>query len=176
MSEQPGNIAIYKKSKGKPKLYSDPTIANYLSCSYDNTGNLLLDGSNASKPFFFAELRQGSSTFTNFTLNEPDSNPGVVQWDGRYVAVGAYGAQAIYRVAVSGSQATVVGTVTLHGDKPESYLFWLQGDSLLTASEPHKSRVGLWSYPAGGKRVKAYSVSLQKGGLSGLTVSVGQSQ
>jgi hypothetical protein len=112
----------------------------------------------------------------NLTLNEPDSNPGVVQWDGRYVAVGANGAKVIYRVAVSGSQATVVRTIHLYGDMPPSYLFWVQGDTLLTASEPHKSRIGVWRYPAGGKRVTAYSVSLKKGGLSGITVSVGHNQ
>jgi len=129
-SSQSGNIAIYKKSKGQPKFYSDPTIQYYLSCSYDNAGNLFLDGQSASKPFLFAELRQGSSMFTNLTLNEENSNPGAVQWDGHYVAIGANGAKLIYRVAVSGSQATVVSTIHLYGDKPPSYLFWVQGDTL----------------------------------------------
>jgi hypothetical protein len=50
MSSQAGNIAIYKRSKGNPEFYSEPVIQYYLSCSYDDVGNLFLDGRNASEP------------------------------------------------------------------------------------------------------------------------------
>jgi hypothetical protein len=175
-TSQPGNIVIYRGSKRKSTFYSDPTIEYYLSCGYDDSGNLFLDGSTNSNSFLFAELPRGSGTFTNLTL--PGGSPGSVQWDGRYVAVGAHGAKTIYRVAVSGSKARVVSTVQLHGHSKgvQSYLFWLQGNTLLTATGPHLSRVGLWAYPAGGKHASVYSVSLRNGHLGGVTVSTAPSE
>jgi|HubBroStandDraft_4_1064222.scaffolds.fasta_scaffold00010_84 hypothetical protein len=166
-----GSIAVFKKSSGSPTFYNDPNITSYFSCGYDNSGNLFLDGSNASTPFIFAELPVGSSTFQEYALSEPVKSPGSVQWDGRYVAVGAYGARHIYRVKVAGSSATIVSAVTLETLKTPNFTFWLQGSSVLTAANPHRGSVGIWKYPRGGKPYVKYAV-LSKGELGGITVSV----
>ncbi|MGA2760345.1 MAG: hypothetical protein ABSF08_08515, partial [Candidatus Cybelea sp.] len=102
-----GNIAIYAKAKGNPKLYSDPTITNYVSCGYDNAGNLFVEGGNTSEGSLFAELPRGSNKFTNFDLVILPGAISVVQWDGKYVALGT--------VAVTGRLE--IDRVTVHGSK-----------------------------------------------------------
>jgi hypothetical protein len=166
-----GNIAIFKNASGTPTFYNDPHITNYLSCGYDNSGNLFLDGQSQNTPFIFAELRSGFSTFQLLTLNQPVNAPGSVQWDGQYVAVGAYGARRIYRVKVSAGATRIVGTTKLDTIKVANFTFWIQGNRVLTAANPHRGSVGIWKYPRGGKPVAKYPV-LQKGQLGGLTVSV----
>jgi hypothetical protein len=172
-----GNIAIFPKATGKPEFLIDETITNYLSCGYDNAGNLFLDGSSKSTPFLLAELPAASSRFTNLTFNEPVEDPGAVQWDGQNLAIGANGAQLIYRVTVSGSTATLVGQTRLDTLKNANLTFWVQGNSVLTASGATHKKVGLWDYPQGGKPVKQYgSISHGPGRLGGIIVSVAPSR
>jgi hypothetical protein len=175
----PGNIAIYTEAKGKPAFlkpafFADNGITRYFSCGYDGSGNLFLDGATQSEPFIFAELPQGSSKFTILNLNKSVQAPGAVQWDGEYVAVGAFGARRIYRVAVSGSSATVISTTSLHSVRTPNSTYWLQGNKVLTAAGDHQSKVGLWDYPRGGEQRGLYFVLKGPGQLDGLTVSVGK--
>jgi hypothetical protein len=163
-----GNIAIYSKAKGNPKLYSDPMITNYLACGYDNAGNLFVEGVNRSNGSFFAELRRGSNKITNLGLS---IRPEAVQWDGKYVAAGfrTFTGLQIDRIAVHGSKATIVGVTTLDR-KVKSWQMWLQGNTVLGSLAPF--RVGLWQYPQGGKPTGEYSLPPGGGPVAGLTVSV----
>ena len=122
-----GSIAIFKNASGAPTFYSDARITRYFSCSFDGSGNLFLDGDSSSQSFIFAELPRGSTAFQLFSLNQPVTSPGSVEWDGRYVAVGVDGAHTIYRVQVSGSKAEVVSTTRLDGKTVHSFTFWIQG-------------------------------------------------
>jgi len=85
----PGDLAIYKHAKGKPKQYTIPNIYHQFACGYDNKGNLFITGLSTAKSgtFAFAELPSGSSTFTSVTLNQSIAIAFSVQWDGKYVAV-----------------------------------------------------------------------------------------
>jgi len=56
-----GSVSIYAHASGEPTTYSDPSIANFRFCGYDDKGNLFADGANNSSEFAFAELRKGGS-------------------------------------------------------------------------------------------------------------------
>lgn len=40
----PGNVVVYEYASGSPTAYTDPQIYYYLSCGYDNRGNLFVVG------------------------------------------------------------------------------------------------------------------------------------
>jgi hypothetical protein len=163
LGSQPGNVAIYAGAKGTPTTYSDTNIPLYEFCGYDDKGNLFLDGYNATGGFAFAELPTGASSFTDITINTMIYQPGGVQWDGRYVAVGDqyYGnapASAIHRVRVSGSSGTVVATtlLTQGSDNVQVVQFWKQGTKVVGGNVLAQTG-NVWDYPAGGNAVKAIS-------------------
>jgi hypothetical protein len=146
-----GSVAIYVDAVGTPTLYTDPDITSYFFDSYDNKGNLFVDGIN-NGPFQFAELPSGSGTFTNISLNESIGYPGGVQWVGTYVAVENQDTDVIYQFTLSGSGGTEIGSTTLNGtcDVPT---FWIKGKTVVAPDECNIF-VGLWNYPAGGAPTK----------------------
>jgi NHL repeat len=146
-----GNLLIYPKAKGPPKRYRDPAIVYYQFCSYDDNGDLFLDGMNAGK-FEFAKLPAGASSFTDITLNESFSYAGAVQWNGGAVAVGDYEQNVIYRFSISGRDGTEIGVTHLKGaDFPIG--FWLQGSRVIAPNDDG-ANVMFWNYPAGGSHTK----------------------
>jgi hypothetical protein len=148
-----GSVAIYAKAKGSPALYTDPNVAEYRFCGYDNKGNLFVDGASSGSQFAFAELPKGSKTFTDITLDKNVGWPGGVQWDGQYVAVGDTDAGVIYRTDTTG---TVAGTADLAGAKYVNQ-FWIAAsaakkhhkDTVLGASQDGNS-FAYYAYPKGG--------------------------
>jgi hypothetical protein len=160
LGSHPGNVAIYAGAQGTPTTYSDTNIPLYEFCGYDNKGNLFIDGYNSTGGFAFAELPAGSGSFTNISISTPIYQPGGVQWDGKYVAVGDqyYGkepASAIYQVSVSGSSGTVVGTTLLKQgiDEVQVVQFWKHGPKVVGGNALGQD-VDVWHYPAGGKAKK----------------------
>jgi hypothetical protein len=156
LESKPGNVAIYAGAQGTPTSYSDSNMPLYEFCGYDDKGNLFIDGYNATGGFAFAELPTGSSNFTNISLNTTVYQPGAVQWDGKYVAVGDqyYGngpASAIYRVSISGSSGTVVGTTLLKQgtDGVQVVQFWKRGKKVI-GSNVLAGSANVWKYPSGG--------------------------
>ncbi|MFY9632862.1 MAG: hypothetical protein WAJ94_14775 [Candidatus Cybelea sp.] len=157
-----GSVAIYAGAKGTATLYTDPSIAQYRFCGYDNEGNLFVDGATGSSTFAFAELPKGSGTFSDITLNRSVEWPGGVQWDGKYVAVGDTDAGVIYRAQPSGS---VKATTDLSGS---SYVnqFWIVAparrkhhkDTVLAASQDG-GEFAYYNYPAGGGATITVDVS-----------------
>lgn len=150
----PSYVAIYQHAKGTPQFYEDPAIINYIFCGYDNKGNLFVDGTGQSGHFVFAELPNGSGTFTNITLNQSIDWGGQVQWDGKRVAVGAatVSPSVIYQFAISGSGGTEVGSTTLAGSGAVGQ-FWIQGKKVI-GPQGSDDEIGIWNYPAGGSPIK----------------------
>ncbi|MGC1380686.1 MAG: hypothetical protein WA814_06635 [Candidatus Baltobacteraceae bacterium] len=167
-----GSVSIFAHAKGTPKVYMDSQIPHFNFCGYDSKGNLYADGTDASQTeFHFAELPKGQKTFKNITLKGGSIYyPGMVQWDGKYVAVGdqeAGGASyvdAIYQTTGAGGKI-VHETPLDAGGFEEIIGFWIQGTTVIgpNALEPQgkydKGSVGFYKYPAGGKPTK----TLQKG-------------
>jgi hypothetical protein len=175
-SQAPGGVAIYAGAKGYATSYSDPNIAIYYFCGYDDKGNLFVDGEAAgTSGTEFAVLPKGSSTFTDITLDRTIGFPGAVQWDGKYVAIEDTSKDVIYRLKISGSKATTVQTIHFQSQHADLVVqFWIAGSSIIM---PYGSvyrkqhNVGFWPYPAGGKPTKIVHVPGSTE-LYGVTLSV----
>jgi hypothetical protein len=141
-----GSIAIYPKAKGKPKQYFNQMVNSTYFCSYDDKGNLFIDGNNRSAEPIFLELPKGKSGFRVMKINKSVQSPSGVQWDGKYIAVGDKGAGLVYRVDADGK---VAQTIKLK-EAPDIYQFWLQGATLVGPNDQGGGPIGFWNYPAGG--------------------------
>jgi hypothetical protein len=162
-----GSVSIFAHAKGTPKVYTDSEIPHFNFCGYDPKGNLYADGTDAGQNVFhFAELPKGKKTFKNITLKGGGIYyPGMVQWDGKYVAVGdqmAGGASyvaAIYQTTGAGGKI-VHETPLDSGGLEEIIGFWIQGSTVIgpnalePASKYDKGSVGFYKYPVGGKPTK----------------------
>jgi hypothetical protein len=151
-----GSLSIYKKAAGSPKNYVDPNFHQMYFLSYDNKGNIFVDGENASSDFLYAELTKGSSTFTDITLTGSGFSgirgPGGVQFNGKYIAVGDLGGNVIYQT--SGSMVT--GSTTL-GDQTGGVLqFSIQGNRVISPDR-NLQDFDVYKYPAGGFALKIIS-------------------
>jgi hypothetical protein len=162
-----GPVTIFQPDSASGRKYALPRHFGGYACSYDDRGNLFVNGANdhgdPRNILLLAELLNGGDAFAKITL--PVIHPskrglGGVRWDGKFLAVGN-GANIIYRLAVRGGTARVAGTVDL---RQASYLpdIWIQG-STIVGGDGH-----VWNYPAGGKPAKTIHFKLS----SGVAVSV----
>jgi hypothetical protein len=150
-----GDVAIYADAQGTPATYSDSQIQDYGYDTYDNDGNLFIDGTGAGPSGNeLAVLPSGESSFTNMTLNKSIALYSL-QWnDGDLLIASSNnrsGPTYIYRVQVSGSTGTIVGQTTLvsgrHNDAGAQYL--VAGSEVLGPSA-NVSQLEFWRYPKGG--------------------------
>jgi hypothetical protein len=163
-----GYIAVYQGAKGTPTLYSNGNMLTVF-CGYDNQGNLFVDGFAEGSGFRFAELPKGGSALENIALNQSFGNPGAVQWDGKYVAVGDDEYNNIYRFSISGSSGTLESTTSLGG--AQSVLqWWIDGGKVIGSDELEPDTTFYWSYPTGGEPVKSFQLK-DIGAPAGATIS-----
>jgi hypothetical protein len=180
-----GGILIYKNARGVPTAYVDPALYYYWFPAYDDLGNLFVDGEvHAVNAVGVAELPKGGTKFINLTLDQTIGYPGGVQWDGTNLAVGdqTLDANAIYRFAIAGSKATLVGTTDLE-DAQDVFQFWIS----TKADRQHRRVIGAdngdghgnfsavryWNYPAGGVPIESID---DVPWASGVTVSLPPAQ
>jgi DNA-binding beta-propeller fold protein YncE len=160
-----GSVAVYAKAAGTPTLYTDPDIAEFRFCGYDDKGNLFADGATSASVFEFAELPIGKKALKTIPVQETVEWPGAVQYDGKYVAVGDTDTGKVYRI--EGKSGKVMQTVTL-GDATELNQFWIalgsKGKSNMAQSQlvgPLESgnAVNLYPYPSAKFSQKIVQVS-----------------
>lgn len=176
----PGTISIYVNGGGTPTKYTDPDLAVFDYCTYDDQGDLFVDGSSST---IIAELAEGNLTFTSVMLSR-EMSPGSMQWDGKYLAIvdtagGSVGPTPVRLVSVSGTTGTVVQTIFLksRGNRKATLgvQYWIQGRRILGPNHSREDQTKLfefWRYPKGGR---TQSVVRPPGArvLWGTTVSVG---
>lgn len=150
-----GGLTILRPGKGFQwhlgQLFALSNLES-ISCAYDGSGNLFLDGTrfvSSSLEQFFYELPNGGKRFENITLDVSLATPGNLFWDDRYLAVGDNDNLLIHRFAISGSQGTQVGQVTLKGVQ-EIRTFSIRGGILIGPAFESTWLFGLWRYPQGG--------------------------
>lgn len=149
-----GNVAVYPKAKGNPKVYTNAAFKAYAYCVYDDKGNLFVDGYDASYSLFeFAELRHGGHSLTSVDLGYSGSAGGL-QWDGRYVVVGQQLSPTLYRYSIGGSKGTLEGTTPLTSAS-EIFQFVIFGKrvvvpNLYFVGYEAFSDVLIFHYPGGG--------------------------
>jgi hypothetical protein len=149
------SVSVFHNAQGTPTVYSDANFANTYYVGYDNAGNLFVDGHDALSTFHYAVLPAGSSTFTDITLSTVPSEPGNVQWDGAYMAVGDQ-SSTVYRT----QGANVVGTLTLPTVCLRQF-YIAAAKKRIIAPDPCNANADVFAYPAGGPAIKTVS-----GGLS----------
>jgi DNA-binding beta-propeller fold protein YncE len=164
----PGNLVVYTKAKGKPHAFTTAALNNYMYVTFDDSGNLFLDGFGAYNNFALAELPAGAKSMTPITIDR-DISPGStgdVKWDGKYVAVADAGANAIYRIVVNGTKGKTIGTTSLQGID-SGYLAHICFPKVTRRTGeagrvilPNSTSVGFWAYPAGGNMKRRVAKSL----------------
>src|SRR5579871_2609977 len=133
-------VTVIQPSTNIQTTYADPTLPSLLFCTYDNQGNLFVDGYNGPQ-FGIAELPAGQTALANISLTQNIQFADQIQWDGQYLAVEARIDPVIYQIALAGSVGTVVNTVTLNGIGHRAMQSWIQ-----------KGKIGIPTAPSGGNR------------------------
>ncbi len=150
-----GNVAIYTGAIGKPTYYTALGMSGYSWCTYDDRGDLFVSGGGVSG---LAELPAGSQTMDAIALSVAGNG---LQWDGRYLAMLDRQSKVIYRISVSGSSGSVVGTAHLKGlIASVGWDFVLDGDKAVVPYAPKGydlRKFGFWKYPRGGQRGRSFS-------------------
>ena len=151
-----GDVAIFKNASGSGTIYSTPLNQEFFD-GYDNQGNLFADGFTGYRSgFALVELPKGSTKFVTIKTSNSPEFPGSVQWDGTYLTVFDQDTAEIYQYTVSGTTATLKGTVSLSGT----------GDCAQTWIVPGLIYCGdaggngfVFKYPAGGSPIAVFSGS-----------------
>ncbi len=143
-----GQVAIFKNASGTPTVYSTPMDEEFFD-GYDNQGNLFADGFTGDRSgFALVELPKGSTTFKTITTSNTVEFPGSVQWDGTYLTVFDQLADNIYQYTVSGTTATLEGTIPLSGVGDCAQTWIAKG--VVYCGDAGDYDGSVFSYPAGG--------------------------
>lgn len=134
---------IFENEGQTATIYRNPYSYGYF-CTYDGSGNFFARGTR----HHIAELRKGSSTFTNIKLSSPLEDLVGFAWDGRYLSIGTNDSTFTvvdYRVRVQGSKATIVDSRTLSGAE-EMFQFTIYKGTFI-GPDLHEQQVIFWKYP-----------------------------
>jgi hypothetical protein len=154
-----GNFSIFKNASGSGTNYSG--LYRTFFCTYDDSGNLFVDGFAADARVNLGELSKGSSSMAIVKLNWDAGWTGGLQWDGKYLALGdeyaskyvpSRAVNSVYQVKVSNGFATLVKTAGLEGGQ-DVVQFTLDGKSLI-GPDAATTSVKFFPYPKGGKATK----------------------
>jgi len=148
--QQGSNVAVFQDFYGTPEICTDPDFYDYYYCSYDDQGNLFVNGVRGSK-YPLAELPSGSGSLQTITLDKKIEKLGGLQWDGEYLALGDSVAHVVYQLSVASGQATTQTTTHFKGwvgrfKFIEPFAIY-NGVIVLTFS---KRQTGFYEFPAGG--------------------------
>ena len=148
-------VDVFQSPSSGPTLYGDSDLSNFTGCAFDSSGSLYVDGQNDENPRAhpnLIELPSGGDSFVDVSVNKYLYNPNSMQFISPYLNIANRPRQVLYRVAISGSTATVVAVTKVKGWFGEP---WVQGHTLIAAY--HSKDVGYWKYPKGGRAFKSLS-------------------
>ncbi len=152
-----GDVVIFKNASGTPTVYTTALDEEFFD-GYDNQGNLFADGFTGDRSgFALVELPKGGTKFETIKTSNTVGFPGSVQWDGTYLTVLDQGVNAIYQYTVSGTKATLKGTVTLKraGDCGQSWIV----KRLVYCGDAGNDDGEVFKYPAGGPPIAVFTGS-----------------
>jgi hypothetical protein len=150
-----GDIVIFKNASGSGTAYTTPLDEEFFD-GYDPSGNLFADGFTGNRSgFALVELPKGSSKFVTIKTSNSPEFPGSVQWDGTYLTVFDQNANAMYQYTVSGTKATLQGTVLLSGSSDCAQTWLVQ--SLVYCGDAGNGDGEVFKYPAGGSAIAVFT-------------------
>jgi hypothetical protein len=132
--------------------YTTPLDEEF-SDGHDNQGNLFADGFSGS--FALVELPKGSTKFETIKTSNTVGFPGSVQWDGTYLTVFDQNANELYQYTVSGTTATLKGTVSFSGSSDCAQTWIVQG--LIYCGDAGNGDGEVFNYPAGGSPIATFT-------------------
>jgi len=180
-----GAVSTYTSSgEGLVTIYTRQFNAFSL-CGYDTQGNLYLSSEAGSHQENLVRLPADTNDgFQAISVNEPLYSyhaPVSVQWDGTYVTVSSTPDRSpvkLYRLSISGSSATVVGTTRLRSKSNlrRTSQVWIQGNGVVDA-DYLKGNAGIdrWAYPDAAKPERILPNSI-RASLYGVTISPARSK
>lgn len=166
-------IAIYAKAHGAPTVYTSRAIGADPQAAYDDDGDLFAtSGGNIG-----VELLHGKSALSKVTMAATLGGVAHIQWDGEHWALQSFLPtshsrerlfERIYRVRISGSNATIVGTSRVEG-WPEKHpgQSWIRSATILGTP---LNEIDFWAYPSGGEPKKRIQPAHP---AKAITVSIG---
>ncbi len=151
-----GDVVIFKNASGSGTAYATPLDEEFFD-GYDNEGNLFADGfaGGSSTGFALVELPKGSTKFETIKTSNTVEFPGSVQWDGTYLTVFDQDTNEMYQYTVSGTTATLKGTVTFSGSSDCAQTWIVQG--LVYCGDAGNGNGEVFNYPAGGSPVATFT-------------------
>jgi hypothetical protein len=150
-----GQVLIFKNATGTPTVYSTPLDEEFFN-GYDNQGNLFADGFTGNRyGFALVELAKGSTKFVKVSTSNSVQFPGSVQWDGTYLTVFDQLANALYQYTVTGTTATLKGTVQLSGSSDCAQTWIVKG--LLYCGDAGNNNGEVFKYPQGGSPIAVFT-------------------
>lgn len=150
-----GDVVIFKKATGSGVAYRTALDEEFFD-GYDNKGNLFADGFTGNRTgFALVELPNGSSKFVTIKTSNSVQFPGSVQWDGTYLTVFDQRANAMYQYTVSGTKATLKGTVKFSGSGDCAQTWIVKG--LVYCADAGNGDGEVFDYPAGGAAIATFT-------------------
>lgn len=153
-----GDVVIFANASGSGTTYSSG-LSEAFFATYDSSGNLFVDGFN-SAGVGVAELVKGGSSFKNITPSNTIEFPGNIQWDGKYVTVNDQDTHDIYQYTVSGTSATLEGTVSLTGSS-DCDQTWI-AKTVVYCPDAGAADGKVYKYPAGGSPIATLTASFSE--------------
>ncbi len=150
-----GILSVFVHASGAPVTYPNPKINSYHACTYDDRGNLYLDGWRMNGRVAFDELPYGGKTFTKIALDQNVHWAGGMAWDHNRLAVADLGrsgnSTVVREFAIVGNVGTETGTTSLDGSLDVN-VFAIDGQRIIGADTGREggNAVRLWPYPGGG--------------------------
>ena len=149
-----GDVVIFKNASGSGTHIKTPLQREYFD-GYDNQGNLFFDGFTSSYTFQLDEIPNGTTKVQTIATSNTVQFPGSVQWDGKYLDVTDQLANAIYQYTVSGTKATLQGTVQFSGSS-DCAQTWIATNVVYCADAGNESGE-VFKYPAGGSPLAVFT-------------------
>jgi hypothetical protein len=153
-----GDISIYAKAQGVPKVYTIATNPHFVACAYDDVGNLFADafGYNYGRLFQMVELARHHKNLVELRFRpqlSPSDGPAGLQWDGKYIAL-AIANNTIYQYSVRNGVAHEQGSTGLSGQGVDLGLFSVgkfgSGSQSTQLIALGSNEAQYYNYPAGG--------------------------
>jgi hypothetical protein len=146
-----GSVTIYTSPSSSGTNYPVTSMTRVYFVSYDNMGNLFVDGSNPpNDPFLLAELPAGGSAFVPLAFPGTVSFPGSVSWDGQkngHLVVCDQNYSLCYQSQISGSAVSITGTFNLAG--ASDIVQGTATKSKFIAPDAGLNQLMIFNYPAG---------------------------
>ncbi len=170
-----GNVLVFHRAEGEPTAYTGDGVWFYYGLTYDDSGNLYVDGLDSYRNGNLAlgMMPKHGDHLQRVSL-QPQINPpllGGIRWDGHNVAIGNW--KSVYGYSVSGHYARLKSETPLT-DKWPVGLFWITrfGKHQIVAPDQdgNPSAVQTWDYPRGRLPTATIARGLSK--PFGVTVSV----